>query len=171
MKKLLMISAVALSIGVTSVQAIKVESGSKYPVLVEVYEWKSVCKDKGSSAASKAFTGAKNAYKSGGLFSGLREAVSGAVTGSGCDRVGGAHELLNKGDSIEVPAGVLIVAYKDPVMAYQNVNGKGSKIVNPLPAITQVPNSGKVVLETRKSKGLGSITGFKGDLGLKATLK
>ena len=171
MKKIVAISLVALSLASTSTQAIKIESGSKYPVVVEAYEWSSVCQESAKGTASKAFTGAKKAYKSGGLFSAMREGVAASVTGSGCKNLGAAQVLMNKGDSVELPAGSLIVAYKDPLMAFNNDNGQGSKIVNPLPAISKVPDSGKIVLETRKSEGLGSFVGMKGDLGLKPTFK
>jgi len=110
---------------------------------------------------------AKGAYEKGGFFAGLREGLKGAVTNAGCDKVGEAVVLERKGQSVNLAPGLMIVAYKDPVLAYK----RDKKVVNPLPAITKIPASGKIVLETRKSKTLGSIIGFKGDGGLKATKK
>ena len=167
MKKKLTLSILALSMVTTSVQAISIESGSKYPVIIEVYEWKSVCQNKGASAASKIISGAKGAYEKDGFFAAFREGVAGAVTGAGCDKVGKAVVLAKKGDSVNLPAGAMVVAYKDPLMAY----AQDKKVVNPLPVITKIPASGKILLETRKSSTLGSLIGLKGDGGLKATNK
>ena len=167
MKRLLTLSLFAFSMAATSTQAVIVESGSKYPVVVEVYEWKSVCQDKATSTASKVVKSAKGAYDKGGFFAGLREGLTGAVTDAGCNKVGQAVGLQKKGDSVNLASGLMIVAYKDPVMAYS----RDKKIVNPLPAITKIPESGKLVLETRKSSTLGALIGMKGDGGLKVTKK
>lgn len=167
MKKILISSVFAISMAATSAQAIIVESGSKYPVVVEVYEWKSVCQDKATNTASKVVKGAKGAYEKGGFLSAFKEALTGAVSDAGCNKVGQAVVLENKGKSVNLAAGLMIVAYKDPLMAYS----RDKKVVNPLPAITKVPESGKIVLETRKSSTLGALIGMKGDGGLKATKK
>lgn len=68
MRKILILSAFVIPMAVTPAKAIIVESGSKYPVVVEVYEWKSVCQDKATSTASKVVSGAKGAYEKGGFF-------------------------------------------------------------------------------------------------------
>jgi hypothetical protein len=167
MRKILILSSFVIPMAVTPAKAIIVESGSKYPVVVEVYEWKSVCQDKATNTASKIVKGAKGAYNKGGFFSGLKEALVGAVTDAGCDRVGQAVVLDGKGQSVNLAAGLMIVAYKDPIMAYS----RDKKVVNPLPAIKKIPASGRIVLETRKSSTLGSLIGMKGDGGLKATVK
>lgn len=149
-----------------SAQAVTVKSDSKYLIIVEVYEYKSVCAEKGSSEASKIFKNAKKANQDAGFFTGLREGVQGVIKGSGCNRIGAAWELP-AGQSINVPAGTLIVAYKDPIAALKN----SKKVVNPLPAVVKVPDSGTVLLQTRKSSTLGALIGMKGDGGLKAVIK
>lgn len=53
------------------------------------------------------------------------------MTDAGCDRVGHAIVLDRKGQSVNLAAGLMIVAYKDPIMAFS----RDKKVVNPLPAI------------------------------------
>ena len=161
MKKIVMISALVLSLAAPSAQAITVKSGSKYPIIVNVYEYKSVCKKKGSGVLNKALKGAKKAKKSGGWLSGIKELVTGAVTDSGCSQIGKETVLLRKGKTMNVPSNTIIVAYKDAVAALEN----DKKLVSPLPTIFEVPDSGPVCLQTR------NIALGRGDLGLRARFK
>jgi hypothetical protein len=155
-------------------QATIVQSGSKYPVYIEVYKGSSTCKpnqgelDSAVNNVEKAYKAQKGKGVLSQLFAGAKEAINNTLQGSGCERVGKAFYLDSEGQNVNLPAGAFIVALKDPVRAMD----EKKKVVNPLPALCSVPPGGKkVTLETRKSEGLRSIFGMAGDGGLKCTIK
>lgn len=132
----------------------KVESGSKYPVVVMVFQGS--C-DLNKSALDK-FT---QASKNKGMMNKLRGMAEGLMEGEGCANAGNEMVLREAGDDIDVSEGEKIVAFKDPVLA-----SKMGKVVNPLPAICTVQRGKTIYLNTRKSEGLRSVFGMAGDGGL-----
>jgi len=152
---------------VTIAQAESVKSGSKYPIIVEVYKGKNSTCDAKEGELTSAVSGVTKNYKStkGDMFDKLKNAISQAVNttmrGSGCELVGNAV-TLEAGGTLNVPVDTMIVAYKDPFAAWK----QDKKIVNPLPAVCKIQAGKTISLETRKSEGLRSIFGFSGDGGL-----
>jgi len=144
MKKLLTTTLLALSMTASSVHAIPIISGSKYPIIIHSF---------------KGDIGCETALRRNGMFEKIKEGVSGVV--EGCEATGGVKKLQYKGAKQELSAGNLIIAYKDSSSVLLN---KGT-LVNFAPAIFTVPQKGSVILITRKI-----VLGM-GDLGLKAEFK
>ncbi|MGI4850502.1 MAG: hypothetical protein ACRYGR_00950 [Janthinobacterium lividum] len=149
------------------VHAESLTSDSKYPIIVEVYKGSNgTCNAKEGDLTSKvggimaSFESQKgNFYDK--LKSGVSQAVNLAMRGSGCELIGNATTLGNK-ETINVPVGTTIVAYKDPFAAWQ----LEKKIVNPLPAVCTVQANKTITLETRKSGTMKKFLGIGGDGGL-----
>ena len=166
----LLLSGALVSI---SAHAESVQSGSKYKVIVEVYESPSgkpaACKPNQNEVVS-GLKGIVETYNATNGFEALKstlsQGINTALRGSGCDLVGKAV-VLQPDATLNIPVGAIVAAYKDPVAAWKD----GKKIVNPLPAICQVQAGKTIVLETIKSTGLKSLVGFSGDGGLKCTIK
>ncbi len=133
----------------------KVVSGSKYPVVVMVFQ--------GSCNVNKsALTKFSEATKNKGLWNKLEGMAEGLLEGDGCLNAGKDVVLVEPGESIDVSAGEKIVAFKDPIKAMK----MHSKVVNPFPAICEIQRGKTIYLNTRKSEGLRSMIGMAGDGGL-----
>jgi hypothetical protein len=129
----------------------QVVSGSKYPVVVMVFQ--------GSCQVNKsALDKIEKGAKTKGIWNKLHDMAAGALEGDGCANAGKDLLLKEEGDSINVSAGEYIIAYKDPL--------RTNKVVNPFPAICKVERGKTIYLNTRKSEGLRGLLGFAGDGGL-----
>lgn len=153
------------------VQAESVKSGSKYPIVVEIYKGSNVTCNPRDNEITSSVKGIAQTYKNakgnmlGKLKSAISQTINSTMRGSGCDLVGQAVALEPEG-TINVPVGAFIVAYKDPFEAWTGYK----KVVNPLPAICKVQAGKTIRLETRKSETLRGFFGLAGDGGLKCTM-
>jgi hypothetical protein len=144
-----------------------VKSGSKYPIVVEVYKGKNITCNAKEGEITSAVKGVAQSYKDtkGNTFDKLKnavgQAINSAMRGSGCELIGQAV-VIESGKAINVPVGTTVVAYKDPFVAWSQYN----KIVNPIPAVCEVKAGKTISLETRKSSLLLGIFGSGGDGGL-----
>jgi hypothetical protein len=161
LKKLICLSAGVMFFNNTPAFSLqtKVTSGSKYPVSVMVFE--GTCNPNQSTLDKIAEESKKK-----GMLSKLKGTLQATLEGQGCENVGQTVTLTN-GQSIDVSEGEVIVAFKDPIEAYQ----KYKKVVNPLPAVCKISRGKTVTLVTRKSEGLRSVFGMAGDGGLKCETK
>jgi len=93
MKKLLTTTLLALSMTASSVHAIPIISGSKYPIIIQSF---------------KGDSGCEAALKSDGTLQKIIKGVTGAI--QGCEKIGNVTPLLNKGDKRTLPADSLVIA-------------------------------------------------------------
>lgn len=132
---LMALTALTLVAGSAEAKSVKIISGSKYPIIVEVYE--------GTSKNSGCKANPNIADKLDGTWKGIKKAgasvrkamsteVNKLMVGDGCTNVG-EHELKGMDDSIPVAEGQIVVAFKDMTTRW----------TNPLPTIFKVPESGK----------------------------
>ncbi|ARN84514.1 hypothetical protein [Candidatus Nucleicultrix amoebiphila] len=155
----------------TIVHAEYVKSGSKYPIVVEVSKGTATCGIKSRELDNVVGGIQKSFEKTKGDFwdklsSAIQQGVRSTITSSGCELIGMAT-TLTPGESLNLPVGTIIVAYKDPAAAWK----QSKKVVNPLPATCKITAGKTALLETRKSEGLRSLIGIAGDGGLGCTLK
>ena len=144
-----------------------VTSGSDYTIIVEVYKGNNGTCNAKEGEITNAVNGiiASSQNKNGSFMDSFKNAISQSVNtvmrSSGCELIDKATKLSSK-QTINVPIGTVIVAYKDPFEAWE----LKKKIVNPFPAICTIQPNKKIRLETRKSGTLKKLIGVAGDGGL-----
>jgi len=132
---LMTVTALTLVAGSAEANSVKIISGSKYPIIVEVFE--------GTSKNSGCKANPNIADKLDGTWKGIKKAgasvrkamstqVNNLMVGDGCTSVG-EHTLNGMNDSMPVAEGQVVVAFKDMTTRW----------TNPLPTIFKVPESGK----------------------------
>jgi len=173
MKKLLAIMSLISLLTSSFASSVYVKSGSKYPIILAIFDVTGQCNqedalralEKAEKDMPKLNLGEKikQGFKMVGIAGkAIFESVKEDLRIGGCAEAKstGGVVLKRKGDGMILNKKFLVVAFKDPVLAWE----KHKKIVNPFPTIF-ITSGRSITLKTIKAKK-GVFFGLKGDFGL-----